>query len=57
MARYPAWHEMSDQEKFEFLRERCMVLSNAVGSLGDQVQGLHERLYKLEGMMIEGSDN
>jgi hypothetical protein len=57
MARYSAWHEMSDQEKFEFLRERCMILSNAVGSLGDQVQGLHERLCKLEGMMIEGSDN
>ena len=54
MARYPAWNEMCDPEKFEFLREQYMTLSSAVGGLGRQVQSLHEKLQKLEGM-IEGT--
>lgn len=50
MARYPAWHEMCDTEKLEFLREQCMSLSTAVDTLGKQVRGLHDRLQKLEGL-------
>ena len=45
---YPAWKEMTDEEKFDFLHQWCENLSRSVQQQGAWIQHLHERLRAVE---------
>jgi hypothetical protein len=55
MAQYPAWDQMSDEQKFAYLREWCERLSRAIEDLRGTVQNLHERLRRVEQAASGGS--
>jgi len=42
------WRTMSDHEKFELLKHWCESLTQAVERRGQEVNGLHQRLQKVE---------
>ena len=44
----PVWHDMDEDEKLDFLNKWCENLSRAQQQLGAHLQGLHERLRKVE---------
>jgi hypothetical protein len=48
MPNYPAWNQMTDAQKFEFLHEWLMNVEGAITRLGAQDQHLFERLRKVE---------
>jgi len=45
---FPAWADMTDQEKFEFLNQWCENLSRNLELRGQEIQGLHQRLKRAE---------
>ena len=49
MPRFPAWSEMPDQQKLEYLHEWCRRLSEVVDQLRATNQLLNERVRELEG--------
>jgi hypothetical protein len=46
---YPAWKEMSDDQKFSFLHEWCENLTHKVEMQERTIQYLHEHLQAAEG--------
>jgi hypothetical protein len=48
MTNYPAWKDMTDHQKLEFLYEWCERMSREIQSQGGWIHGLHARLEKVE---------
>jgi len=50
---YPAWKDMTSEQKFEYLHEWCTRITRAVQSLGAENRSLHERLRAVEAKVEE----
>jgi hypothetical protein len=45
---FPAWDQMTDAQKFEFLNKWCQNISTKVDEHTSTIQMLHERLLAVE---------
>lgn len=50
---YDAWNKLSNTEKLNYLFRHSVATEQAVERLGAILQGLHERLRKLEAAVTE----
>ncbi len=52
---YPAWKDMTDPQRFDFLNEWCARLSSAIEEQRAVSQSLQERLSRVEAKIAETS--
>jgi hypothetical protein len=52
---HPAWHDMTDAQKFDFLHEWMMNVTNRLQDHGGLLHNHHERLLKVEGKVEDTS--
>jgi hypothetical protein len=55
MPGFPAWDQMTDKEKLEFLQEYCDNQARKVEQQGGWINDLHARLRKVEGGSSAGT--